>query len=116
VTDARGELIQALLEGQEANRELRRTLQWGERQLVKLHREFERGKSLVDVLDRVDVGDVRERVSDAVEEFEATRHAVKVATFALAQEEGVSIGELSRKWQISRQRGSQYAHEANADH
>lgn len=109
---ARDRLLQALADGRDANRALRQTLQWGERQLNRLLRQVEQGAPLTGALDRVDIGEVRDRVGTSLDLFERARHAVKVSTFLLAEEEGLSIGQLSRRWKISRQRGQQLAHEA----
>lgn len=86
-------------------------MQWGERRLNRILRDLESGADLREVMERTDFGEVRDRVSEAIARLEQARHEVKVATFLLAHEEGMSIGYLSQRWGISRQRGHMYAQE-----
>ena len=108
----RADFMRALEAGVEANRELRKTLQWGERQTRRILREMETGSSLAEIAEHIDLGGIRERITEALNQLERTRHAVRVTSYAMAQEEQLSIGYLSGVWGISRQRGQQYAHEA----
>jgi len=54
----------------------------------------------------------RPGVDDALKRLELARHRVLVAIFAVAMEDGMSIGELSRIYGFSRQRATRYAKEA----
>lgn len=72
----------------------------------------ERGELLVDALAAVK-GPVRRReVSDTLAEFEAARHQVRLAMFALGEEQGTSTSELGRQLAFSRQLASRLATEA----
>ena len=108
----RTELMQSLQAGLDANRELRKVLVWGERRVDRMLGELKAGSALSEVAEHIDLSEVRERISDALDEFERARHQVKVASFAVAKQEEMSIGFLSARWGISRQRGQRYAHEA----
>ena len=46
---------------------------------------------------------------------ERTRHASRIAVFAVGLAEGISIGELGRLYGFSRQLGQRFAKEARAD-
>jgi len=54
----------------------------------------------------------RSEVTDALGEFEAARHQVRLAMFALAKEQGSSFSDLARALGISRQLASRLAAEA----
>ncbi len=54
----------------------------------------------------------RRQVTEAIEEFEAARHQLRLALFALGKEEGVSISEVGRVLGISRQLASRLAAES----
>ena len=55
---------------------------------------------------------LRQEITDDLGAFEAARHAVRVALFALAGEEGTSISDMGRALGISRQLASRLAAEA----
>ncbi len=72
----------------------------------------EQRESLADALKAVS-GPIRRReVSDTLAEFEAARHQVRLAMFALGEEQGTSISELGRQLAFSRQLSSRLAAEA----
>jgi hypothetical protein len=54
----------------------------------------------------------RREVTDALADFEAARHQVRVRFFALATEQGMSISEVARMLGITRQLASRVAAEA----
>ena len=54
----------------------------------------------------------RSEVTDALEEFEAARHRVRLAMFALAKEQGSSFSDVARALGISRQLASRLAAES----
>jgi hypothetical protein len=54
----------------------------------------------------------RSEVTQALEDFEAARHRVRLAMFALAKEQGSSFSDVARVLGISRQLASRLAAEA----
>jgi len=72
----------------------------------------ERGELLADALGANKGGMRRREVTDALAEFEAARHQVRLAMFALAGEQGTSTSELGRQLAFSRQLASRLATEA----
>lgn len=54
----------------------------------------------------------RRLVTETIEEFEAARHQLRLALFALGKEEGASISEVGRVLGISRQLASRLAAES----
>jgi len=54
----------------------------------------------------------RSEVTEALEEFEAARHRVRLAMFALAKEQESSFSDVARALGISRQLASRLAAEA----
>ena len=67
---------------------------------------------LVEALRRHPVHELRSDVEDALHRLAKTRHEVMLCIFEAALEEGMSIGELSRNYGFSRQRGTKLAKEA----
>jgi hypothetical protein len=55
----------------------------------------------------------RRQVTEAIEEFEAARHQLRLALFALGKEEGASLSEVGRVLGVSRQLASRLAAEAD---
>jgi len=55
----------------------------------------------------------RQELNEALEDFEALRHQVRVTFLTLAQEQGTSISEAGRMLGISRQLASRVAAEAD---
>jgi hypothetical protein len=53
-------------------------------------------------------------VTEAIQEFEAARHQLRLALFSLGKEEGASISEVGRVLGISRQLASRLAGESDA--
>jgi len=72
----------------------------------------ERGESLADALEAARSPIVRAQVTDALAEFEAARHQVRLAMFALGDEQDTSASELGRRLAFSRQLASRLAREA----
>jgi hypothetical protein len=51
-------------------------------------------------------------MNDALARVEEIRHRIRLLVFAQGMEEGMSIGELGRRYGFSRQLASRYAKEA----
>jgi hypothetical protein len=99
------ELVQALASARE---ELRRAEQLIRRAL----RKMEQGKDVATVILGTPPAESRQAIQDALSEVNRSRHRARLKVFALALDQGVSIGELGRAWGISRQLASRYAQEA----
>jgi hypothetical protein len=72
----------------------------------------DQGANLVAALEDFDGPVRRGKVTDVLKEFEAARHRVRLAMFALAKEQGSSSSDLARALGISRQLASRLASEA----
>jgi hypothetical protein len=57
----------------------------------------------------------RQAVNDTLRALERQRHETRRVVFAVALEEGMSIGKLGRLWGFSRQLAQRYAKEARCD-
>ncbi len=99
------ELVEAL---GEARDEFRRS----EQGLRRTLRKVERGQQLASVVIADVPSESRQSFDDAMEAVTALRHRTRSLVFALAVEEGLSIGEVGRTWGISRQLASRYVREA----
>jgi hypothetical protein len=99
------ELVQALASARE---ELRKAEQMVRRGL----RKFERGGDVTSVILSTPPAGSRQAIQDALSEVNRSRHKARLKIFALALDQGISIGELGRAWGISRQLASRYAQEA----
>jgi len=72
----------------------------------------DQGTHLVPALESLHGPVRRSEVTEALEEFEAARHRVRLAMFALAKEQGSSFSDVARALGISRQLASRLAAEA----
>ena len=100
------ELLDALAEARD---EIRRSEQGIRRTL----RKVERGEALTTAVIADAPSESRQSFDDAMEALTALRHRTRSLVFALAVEEGLSIGEVGRTWGISRQLASRYVREAS---
>ena len=99
------DLIEALVVARD---ELRKS----EQGLRRTLRRMERGQRLASVVIADGPSESRQSFDDAMEAVAAIRHRTRSLVFALALEEGLSIGEVGRTWGISRQLASRYIREA----
>jgi len=70
------------------------------------------GSDVAAVLTTMRAAEVRQRATGLLEALDSARHQVRVSTFAVGLEEGMTIGDLGRAWGFSRQLASRYAREA----
>jgi hypothetical protein len=105
-TSSMKELLAALAEARD---EIRRSEQGIRRTL----RKVERGQGLASVVIADSPSEGRQSLDDAMETLTSLRHRTRSLVFALAVEEGLSIGEVGRTWGISRQLASRYVREAS---
>jgi len=80
---------------------------------ASLARRVDDGEELVSALERLNGPLRRREVTDALEEFEAARHRVRLSMFGVAEEQDASISEVARGLGISRQLASRLAAEAD---
>jgi hypothetical protein len=96
----------------EATEDLRKVLLHYEKGSAEVAVRVERGELLTSALEAAK-GPIRRReVTDALDEFEAARHQVRLAMFALGSEQGTNASELGRQLAFSRQLASRLATEA----
>ena len=63
------------------------------------------------VLSEVGADRWRSSVTEAIQAFETSRHAVRIALVAMSVADGMSIAEVARSWGVSRQLASRWVHE-----
>ena len=54
----------------------------------------------------------RSATTDAIKEFEGTRHRARLARVAMSVDEGMTIAEIARSWGVSRQLASRWVRES----
>jgi len=91
---------------------LRQQLLHYERTMTKIAKGLEAGTPGMVAARGTGIPTQRRRVTEAIQEFEAARHELRLALFALGKEEGASISEVGRVLGISRQLASRLADEA----
>jgi hypothetical protein len=109
--DSRQACVQALQDVAVALKEAQRALRVAEVATGRALRKTG-GATNPAVLRASPVGPYRLDLDAALTKLERARHMVVLATFAVALEDGMTIGELSRNHGFSRQLGSRYAKEA----
>ncbi len=73
--------------------------------------EVRAGRAL-DILVEQPSGRIRQRTSDAISEFESSRHRFRLALVAVAVAEGLNARQVGEAFGFSRQLASQYIKEA----
>jgi hypothetical protein len=92
--------------------ELRQTTRTTEVGIRRALQRTQRGMDLGTALSALDPAASRQAMNDALKAVEQARHAMRLAVFATALDQGISIGELGRIFGISRQLAARYAKEA----
>jgi DNA-directed RNA polymerase sigma subunit (sigma70/sigma32) len=93
---------------------LRASLQAYEQTMIEVADRVESGEPAVAATEGTSKSEHRRRVTEAITEFEAARHQLRLALFALGHEEGASISEVGRVLGISRQLAARLAGETEA--
>jgi hypothetical protein len=75
-------------------------------------KKVERGADVASVILAAPPAESRQAIQNALSDVNRSRHKARLKIFALALDQGLSIGELGRAWGISRQLASRYAQEA----
>jgi transposase len=60
----------------------------------------------------IDIAKLREGLTDAMADLEASRHHLRAICFGLVTQEGMSIGAVARLWGVSRQLAQRTLREA----
>jgi len=96
---------------------LRSELLGYEKTLTSIAARLEKGEPGIAASSGTAIPAQRRQVTEAIEQFEAARHQLRLALFALGKEEGASISQIGRVLGISRQLASRLAGEAaRTDH
>jgi len=112
VTRASKRLVRDMAALVKATDELCEVLQRYQTMNAEVATRVERGELLTGALDAVE-GPIRKReVTDSLARFEAARHQVRLAMFALGDEQDTSASALGRQLAFSRQLASRLAREA----
>ncbi len=97
----------------EATNNLEAVLARYKRAINDLAAHIEEGESVLEAFDELDGAMLRQReLTETFKEFEAARHQVRLAVFALATAQGAGPSELGRRLGISRQLASRLASES----
>jgi chromosome segregation ATPase len=91
---------------------LREQLRRYEKAMAKIAEHLEDGAPGISAAKGTGIPTERQQVTEAIQEFEAARHQLRLALFTLGKEEGASISEVGRVLGISRQLASRLAKEA----
>jgi ABC-type phosphate transport system auxiliary subunit len=108
------QLVDQLSELCRVEERLRRILLRYNKLNSKLSNLVERDIHIVTALESLHGPMRRSELTDALDEFEAARHRVRLAMFALAKEQGSSHSDVARALGISRQLASRLAAESDA--
>jgi len=106
------QLIDRFSDLDEAAEHVRTVLQRYNKASARVATLVDQGVHLVPALESLEGPVRRSEVTEALEEFEAARHRVRLAMFALAKEQGSSFSDVARALGISRQLASRLAGEA----
>jgi len=108
----RERLIRRQYEVVESSAELRAELLGFEKAMIRIAKRLENGDPAVSAGHGIGAPGRRRKVTECIEQFEASRHQLRLALFDLSLDEGASISEVGRVLGISRQLASRIAAEA----
>jgi hypothetical protein len=100
-------LIQALADARAA-------LQAAESALRRALRKVAGGSDVAAAIVVAQPSQTRDTINEALAAVEQGRHEARRKAFAVALDQGMSIGDLGRAWGFSRQLAARYAKEARA--
>ena len=95
----------------EVAKQLHASLRANEAVYRKGLKDLQKGLPIAATLEDVDVRVARQRLNDALEALEYSRHQVRLALTAAGLEEGMTVADTGRAWGVSRQLASRYARE-----
>jgi hypothetical protein len=111
VTSPEEEIILAIQELIEANREARRVMLAGERILARGIERIRAGERVTETLGHTPAGPQRQATQDANHRIEAARHRVRLLLIGQCLHEGMRPWEIADAWGMSRQRVDRYIQE-----
>jgi hypothetical protein len=114
MSSKRGQLVQNMAALIAMTDEVCAVLQRYRASSVELADRLQRGDNLVAIYPAIEGPARPKEVTEALIEFAAARHEVRLAMFELGREQGLSISEVGRQLGLSRQLASRLAHEAQA--
>jgi hypothetical protein len=113
VSTKRENLARSIAELVESSAILRDQLEQYETTMAAIGRRVADGIPAVEAARGTEIPAERRRVTEAIQEFEAARHQLRLVLFAVGREEGASISEVGRVLGISRQLASRLAGESD---
>ncbi len=113
MTSKRLHLVDRIEQLVESSVHLREQLLRYEKAMATIVQRLETGAPAISASKGTSIPSERRQVTEAIEEFEAARHQLRLALFALGKEEGASMSEVGRVLGISRQLASRLAAEAD---
>jgi hypothetical protein len=117
MSSKRHHLVQRIAVLGECSARLREQLVDYEQTMGRIAKRLDDGAPAITASRGTSIPSERRHVTEAIEEFEAARHQVRLALFAVGKDEGASISEVGRVLGISRQLASRLAAEAeDPDH
>jgi hypothetical protein len=111
-TTKRQHLVETIADLVACSERLRDLLRRYERTMLKIGERLEDGTPAVAAGKGLSIPSERRDVTEAIQEFEASRHRLRLALFAVGKDEGASISEIGRALGISRQLASRLAGES----
>jgi hypothetical protein len=108
------ETVRAIQDLIEANRSVRKALRQNEVILKRALKKLGQGADVPMTLRAMPADVPRQSANDALEEYTAARHNLRLVLITECLERGVSIGEIGRQWGFSRQLAARYAKEARS--
>lgn len=94
-----------------ANQDARRAMKESERILNRALGKLRETQSVPDTLLGMPPVSERPNVRESLKHYEEARHELRLAVIAKCLDDGMSIGEVSRRYGFSRQLASRYAKE-----
>jgi hypothetical protein len=111
MTSKGNELVRRNVELIDSSKRLRAALVRFERVLAAMNRLVDTDVPVVEALDRLGGPHLRPETTEALDHFTDARHNARVAMFALGVDQGTSLSDMARAFDISRQLASRLASE-----
>ena len=108
----RAQLEKHVVEVMESAQQLRQALQGYEKQMRRLKALLAKGDPAIPAVRATSLPAGRRPVTKAIDDFEGSRHQLRVDLLAVGNEEGASMSEVGRVLGISRQLASRIANES----
>lgn len=115
MADERQQMIKAIETCLDEMDSLREVLKKYDRMYKHALQSLKSGASFADTVMTQQNGELSVRLTEQLAAFEASRHRSRTLLVTLGKLEGLSLGEISRRWGISRQLVARYASEVGAD-